>query len=62
MSQAIIGYTKVAIRHSLTSSVAQFFGDFKVPFMVVYGCIKISQTAMGVTKVAIRLSFSQPVT
>ena len=40
---------KIAICVSFFRLIAQFFGDFDVVFMVVYGCFRISETVMGDT-------------
>ena len=43
-----MGDAKIAICTSFLRSVTQFFRYFQVALMVVYGCAKISQSAMGV--------------
>lgn len=61
-SQTVISAAKVAIRSSYSRYVAQFFGNFQMTFMVVYGSFKIFQTEMGVAKTGIRNSLSRFVT
>ena len=52
-----MGVAKISIGFSFLWYVTQFLRDFQLTFLVVFGCFKTSQTAMGDAKIAIRLSF-----
>ena len=53
-----MGIAKISIRLSFPWSVTQFFRNFQVMFVVVYGCFTISHFLMGIAKIAISISFS----
>ena len=57
-----MGDAKIAIHLSFQRFIAQFFRNFEVAFIVVYGCGKIFQTVMDVAKIAIRISFTRSIT
>ena len=48
---------KSGIHLAFSWSVTQFFRNFQVTFIVVYGCFKISQAALGIAKIDVGLSF-----
>ena len=52
-----MGDAKISIRLSYHRSITQLSRNFQVAFKVAYGCVKISETVMGDTKIAIRISY-----
>ena len=57
-----MGVAKIAIGISFPRSITQFFCNFQATFKVVYGCFKVSQTAIGDAKTAIHFSFHRFIT